>query len=117
MRALNIPAFTNGASRGILHPDDPHYFHRTRGAAFAEADVIVVVGMGFDFRMGYGKRLRKDATVVHIDLDYRTRRQEPGRLARHGRRPRRDPVRSAGRHDGSDRQWCGASRRMAEAAT
>ena len=72
VRALNIPAFTNGASRGILHPDDPHYFHRTRGAAFGEADVIVVVGMGFDFRMGYGKRLRKDATVVHIDLDYRT---------------------------------------------
>jgi acetolactate synthase I/II/III large subunit len=32
----------------------------------------VIVGTPFDFRMGYGRRLRADATVVQIDLDYRT---------------------------------------------
>ncbi len=31
-----------------------------------------IVGTPFDFRMGYGKRLSPDATVVQIDLDYRT---------------------------------------------
>jgi acetolactate synthase-1/2/3 large subunit len=72
VRALNLPAYFNGASRGLLPPGDPHYFHRTRGDAFKEADVIVIVGTPFDFRMGYGKRLRADATVVQIDLDYRT---------------------------------------------
>ncbi len=40
--------------------------------AFDKADVIVIVGTPFDFRMGYGKRLRADATVVQIDMDYRT---------------------------------------------
>ena len=34
--------------------------------------MIVIVGTPFDFRMGYGRRLRQDATVVQIDMDYRT---------------------------------------------
>ncbi|MGI9305382.1 MAG: thiamine pyrophosphate-binding protein [Gammaproteobacteria bacterium] len=72
VRKLNIPAYFNGAGRGILPPGDPHHFHRTRRDAFNKADVIVIVGTPFDFRMGYGKRLRTDATVVQIDMDYRT---------------------------------------------
>jgi acetolactate synthase-1/2/3 large subunit len=72
VRTLNIPAYFNGAGRGILPPGDPHHFHRTRRDAFNDADVIVIVGTPFDFRMGYGKRLRRDATVVQIDMDYRT---------------------------------------------
>ncbi len=72
VRALNIPAYFNGAGRGLLPPGDPHYFNRTRRDAFNQADVIVIVGTPFDFRMGYGKRLRSEAAVVQIDLDYRT---------------------------------------------
>ncbi len=34
--------------------------------------MILIVGTPFDFRMGYGKRLCQDATVVQIDMDYRT---------------------------------------------
>ncbi|MBI4420298.1 MAG: acetolactate synthase [Gemmatimonadetes bacterium] len=71
-RTLNIPAYLNGAARGTFPPGDPHHFHQTRRQAFDRADVIVIVGTPFDFRMGYGKRLRADATVVQIDLDYRT---------------------------------------------
>ena len=72
IRALDIPAYMNGASRGMLPPGDPHHFDRTRRLAFNEADVILIVGTPFDFRMGYGKRISKDATLVQIDLDYRT---------------------------------------------
>ena len=72
VRKLNIPAYMNGSGRGTLPPGDPHHFHRTRRQAFDRADVIVIVGAPFDFRMGYGKRLRADATVIQIDLDYRT---------------------------------------------
>ena len=72
VRSLNIPAFFNGSGRGLLPPGDPHHFHRTRRDAFNKADVLVIVGTPFDFRMGYGKRLRADATVVQIDMDYRT---------------------------------------------
>ncbi|MDH5409943.1 MAG: thiamine pyrophosphate-binding protein [Alphaproteobacteria bacterium] len=72
VRQLNIPAYMNGSSRGMLPPGDPHYFNRTRSSAFGKADVIVIVGTPFDFRMGYGKRISQDATLVHIDMDYRT---------------------------------------------
>jgi acetolactate synthase-1/2/3 large subunit len=71
-RTLDIPVFMNGAARGTLPPGDPHHFHLTRRHAFNNADVIVIVGTPFDFRMGYGKRLSKAATVVQIDMDYRT---------------------------------------------
>ncbi|HYJ16976.1 MAG TPA: thiamine pyrophosphate-binding protein [Candidatus Limnocylindria bacterium] len=70
-RALNMPGYMNGSSRGIFAPEDPHGFNRTRRMAFDKADVILIVGCPFDFRLGYGRRLRADATVVQIDLDYR----------------------------------------------
>ena len=70
-RALNMPGYMNGSSRGIFAPGDPHGFNRTRSMAFDKADVIVIVGCPFDFRLGYGRRLRADAIVVQIDLDYR----------------------------------------------
>lgn len=72
LRGLDIPGYFNGASRGLLPPGDPHHFDRTRSQAFAKADVIIIVGTPFDFRMGYGKRISKDLTLVQIDMDYRT---------------------------------------------
>jgi acetolactate synthase-1/2/3 large subunit len=72
VRALNLPAYMNGAGRGTLPPGDPHHFQLSRRYAFDNADLIVIVGTPFDFRMGYGRRLSAEATVVQIDLDYRT---------------------------------------------
>jgi acetolactate synthase-1/2/3 large subunit len=72
LRGLDIPGYFNGASRGLLPPGDPHHFDRTRGTAFAEADVIVIVGTPFDFRMGYGRRMSIELKLVQIDMDYRT---------------------------------------------
>jgi acetolactate synthase I/II/III large subunit len=71
LKGLDIPGYFNGASRGLLPPGDPHHFDRTRSQAFAKADVIVIVGTPFDFRMGYGKRISVP-TLVQIDQDYRT---------------------------------------------
>ena len=70
-RLLNIPAYMNGAGRGTFVPGDPHGYQLTRGYAFGKADVILIVGTPFDFRMSYGKRL-KAPTVVQIDMSYST---------------------------------------------
>jgi acetolactate synthase-1/2/3 large subunit len=72
VRTLNVPAYMNGAGRGTLPPGDPHHFQLSRRYAFSEADLIIIVGTPFDSLMGYGKRLSPTATVVQIDLDYRT---------------------------------------------
>ena len=71
-RSVNIPAFTNGAARGTLAPGDPHHFQLVRRHAFDNADLIIIVGTPFDFRMGYGRRLGNGAVVAQIDMDYRT---------------------------------------------
>lgn len=70
VRALDIPAYMNGAARGMMRQDDPHHFDRTRSDAFKDADVILIVGTPFDFRMGYGKRITAPV-LAQIDLDYR----------------------------------------------
>jgi len=71
-RALDVPVYANGAARGMMAADDPHFFDRTRSDAFKNADVILIVGTPFDFRMGYGKRISKEATLVQIDQSYAT---------------------------------------------
>jgi len=68
---LNVPAYMNGAGRGTLPPDHPLNFQLTRRDAFEAADVIIVVGTPFDFRLRYGKSL-KAPTVVQIDMSYAT---------------------------------------------
>ncbi len=72
LRGLDVPGYFNGASRGLLPPGDLHHFDRTRSQAFATADLIVIVGTPFDFRMGYGKRIGKDVKLVQIDMGYGT---------------------------------------------
>ena len=71
LRGLDIPGYFNGAARGMLPPNDPHHLDRTRTLAFSKADVVVIIGTPFDFRMGYGKRINVP-TLVQVDQDYRT---------------------------------------------
>jgi acetolactate synthase-1/2/3 large subunit len=68
---LNVPAYSNGAGRGTLPRDHPLNLQLTRRDAFAEADVTIVVGTPFDFRLRYGKSL-KSKTVIQIDMSYTT---------------------------------------------
>ena len=71
-RALDIPVYANGGARGMMPRDDPHHFDRTRSDAFKNADVILIVGTPFDFRMGYGKRISREAKLIQIDQSYAT---------------------------------------------
>ena len=71
VETLNVPAYMNGAGRGTLAPDHPLHFQLTRRDAFTEADLIIIVGTPFDFRLRYGKSL-KAPTVVQIDMGYET---------------------------------------------
>ncbi len=64
-----VPVYVNGAARGALPAGHPLLFNRSRREALAKADVILVIGTPFDFRLGYGKRLSPDAKVIQVDLD------------------------------------------------
>jgi len=62
--AARLPVFANGLGRGLLPADHELAFSRVRGAAFAEADLVVVAGAPLDFRLGFGRF--GDARVVHL---------------------------------------------------
>ena len=70
VKELMIPAYTNGASRGMIDSNSPYSFDRTRGDAFKDADLLMIIGTPFDFRMGYGGRISKDIKLIQIDQDY-----------------------------------------------
>jgi acetolactate synthase-1/2/3 large subunit len=69
-RSRGVPVYLNGAARGMLPAGHPNLFNRSRREALAKADVVLVIGTPFDFRLAYGKRLAPDARVIQIDLDY-----------------------------------------------
>ena len=66
-----LPVYLNAMGRGCLPPDHPNSFSYSRRAAFGEADVILAVGLPFDFRVGYGEppTWAADATVIQVDVD------------------------------------------------
>ena len=66
---MGVPTFLGGSSRGLLgHTSDIQYRHK-RSKALRDADVVVVAGFPFDFRLGYGQKINRDAHLVSINLD------------------------------------------------
>src|SRR5262249_29089442 len=66
---LGAPVYLNGAGRGCLPPDHPHFFSHTRKDALAEADVVLIAGTPLDFRLGYGSGIGESAKIVQVDGD------------------------------------------------
>ena len=69
-RRSEIPIYLNGAARGGLPRDWPFYMNYSRSHALSQADVALIIGTPFDFRLGYGNRISQDAKVIQVDLDY-----------------------------------------------
>ncbi len=69
-RQAQAAVYLNGAARGCLPADCPFFFRRSRRQALSQADVILVIGTPFDFRLAYGQRLAPTARIIQVDLDY-----------------------------------------------
>jgi acetolactate synthase-1/2/3 large subunit len=78
--ALRIPVFLNGLGRGCLPADHGLFFSRARGVGLGQADVVLVIGVPLDFRLGFGASLAADAEVVVIDVA-EPRREHPRAIA------------------------------------
>lgn len=85
--AMDLPVFTNGLARGamsasaasghspwpsghgVVPAGHPLSFSLARGHALANADLVVVAGTPWDFRLNYGEDVAPGAKVLHIDVD------------------------------------------------
>jgi acetolactate synthase-1/2/3 large subunit len=71
IETLNAPVYLNSMARGSIPADHPLFFARSRAAALGQADVVLVVGAPFDFRLSFGRppRWNPDAKVIQLDVD------------------------------------------------
>jgi acetolactate synthase-like protein len=65
---LGAPVFLAGTARGLLGRTHELQLRHNRGAALKEADVVIVCGFPFDFRLGYGRGINKKATLIAANL-------------------------------------------------
>jgi acetolactate synthase-1/2/3 large subunit len=72
-KAADVPVYTNAMGRGTLRQDNPNFFSLSRKPAFAQADVIVILGTPIDFRLKYGRppAWNPEAKIIQIDTDPR----------------------------------------------
>jgi thiamine pyrophosphate-dependent acetolactate synthase large subunit-like protein len=83
--ALGIPVYLSGMARGLLGPAHPLHRRHQRRNALKEADVVILAGVPSDFRLDYGRHVKRSACLVSanrskVDLK-RNRKPDIGALA------------------------------------
>lgn len=68
VEALGIPTWLGGMARGLLGRHSDIQFRHKRSAALKEADLVIIAGFPFDFRLGYGRAISSRATLISANL-------------------------------------------------
>lgn len=63
---MGIPTYLSGMARGLLGRNDLHMRHK-RSQALRAADVVILAGVPQDFRMGYGRTVSRNATIIGVN--------------------------------------------------
>jgi acetolactate synthase I/II/III large subunit len=67
--AIGAPTFTNGRARGSLPYGHPLLGNHARTSAFAATDLVLALGVDWDFRTGYGQKIADGAAVIQVDSE------------------------------------------------
>jgi thiamine pyrophosphate-dependent acetolactate synthase large subunit-like protein len=61
---LGIPVYLSGMARGLMGRDHPLQLRHQRRQALRESDCVLLAGVPCDFRLDYGKHVRRSATLI-----------------------------------------------------
>jgi thiamine pyrophosphate-dependent acetolactate synthase large subunit-like protein len=61
---LSIPVYLSGMARGLLGRASPLQMRHARRQALRDADCVLLAGVPCDFRLDYGRHIRRSATLV-----------------------------------------------------
>lgn len=61
---LGIPVYLSGMARGLLGRESPLLLRHRRREALREADCVILAGVPSDFRLDYGRHVRRSATLI-----------------------------------------------------
>ncbi len=71
---LGIPVYLSGMARGLLGRDHPLQMRHQRRQALREADAVLLAGVPCDFRLDYGRHVRRSATLIAANRSARDAR-------------------------------------------
>jgi acetolactate synthase-1/2/3 large subunit len=61
---LGVPVYLSGMARGLLGREHPLQMRHQRRSALREADCVLLAGVPCDFRLDYGRHVRRSATLI-----------------------------------------------------
>jgi len=61
---LGVPVYLSGMARGLLGRDHALQMRHQRRQALRESDCVLLAGVSCDFRLDYGRHLRRGATLI-----------------------------------------------------
>ena len=65
---IGIPVYLSGMARGLLGASHRLLFRHRRRDAIKAADLVILAGVPCDFRLDYGRQIRRDARLVGFNL-------------------------------------------------
>ena len=101
---LGIPVYLSGMARGLLGRDHVLQLRHQRRTALRESDCVLLAGVPCDFRLDYGRHVRRSATLIAANRSARearmNRRPDVAAIGDAGLFLERlvDPVTQAGRN-------------------
>ena len=61
---LGVPVYLSGMARGLLGRDHPLHMRHARREALRASDCVLLAGVACDFRLDYGRHIRRSATLI-----------------------------------------------------
>ncbi len=86
---LGVPVYLSGMGRGLLGADSILQMRHKRREALREADTVLLAGVPCDFRLDYGRHVRRSATLIAANRSARD--------AKLNRKPQVEAIGDAGR--------------------
>jgi acetolactate synthase-1/2/3 large subunit len=71
---IGIPVYLSGMARGLLGRNHPLQMRHARREALREADCVLLAGVPCDFRLDYGRHVRRSATLIAANRSRRDAR-------------------------------------------
>lgn len=78
LERIGAPVYLSGTARGLLGRDHPLHARHERRQALREADFVLLAGVPVDFRLDYGKHIRRETCLVSLNrsrIDLRRNRR------------------------------------------
>ncbi|MDZ7359898.1 MAG: thiamine pyrophosphate-binding protein [candidate division KSB1 bacterium] len=64
LERLGIPVYLSGMARGLLGKQHPLLMRHKRREALKEADLVILAGVPCDFRLDYGRHIRRSSYLI-----------------------------------------------------